>query len=202
MNEVDELCRNLHYGYECAKIDDESSLISLTGDECVPWEKEYQVSTEFDEKLIQDGVIFVGKIDFLMKVKNFKKCKICSVFQKCHFSLFHIVLSRKDCNSKNKRDPCAQQACIVERYFIVQLFNLLLQAGSGHDAMFSHGNGFDVELHCPIKQGIPSERSCCGEYPHRRPFKLFGGNRACCGDRTYSTVALECCSGDILLTSC
>ena len=67
MNEVDELCRNLHYGYECAKIDDESSLISLTGDECVPWEKEYQVSTEFDEKLIQDGVIFVGKIDFLMK---------------------------------------------------------------------------------------------------------------------------------------
>lgn len=161
MNEVDELCRNLHYGYECAKIDHESSLISLTGDECVPWEKEYQVSTEFDEKLI-----------------------------------------RKDCNSKNKRDPCAQQACIVERYFIVQLFNLLLQAGSGHDAMFGHGNGFDVELHCPIKQGIPSERSCCGEYPHRRPFKLFGGNRACCGDRTYSTVALECCSGDILLTSC
>ena len=54
MNEVDQLCRNLHYGYECAKIDEEDSLISLTGEEsCIPWQKDYQVSTEFDEELIQ-----------------------------------------------------------------------------------------------------------------------------------------------------
>ena len=36
--------------------------------------------------------------------------------------------------------------------------------------------------------------SCCGDDIFRYPFATNGGQRACCGTRTYSTELLECCS--------
>lgn len=55
------------------------------------------------------------------------------------------------------------------------------------------------------KEQKPEMDSCCGDDIFRYPFATNGGQRACCGTRTYSTEILECCSQEcrqILSTFC
>merc|ERR1712110_414313 len=98
-----------------------------------------------------------------------------------------------DCNAKNTDDACARAACIVEGKFVMDIFQAFL-GGLQLDQSVKHENGFDVMAMCPTK-GISgeSEKSCCGVYPYRHPFKTFGGNRACCQSKTYDVNILTCC---------
>merc|ERR1712048_823591 len=61
-----------------------------------------------------------------------------------------------------------------------------------------HSNGFDVAASCATKKngGGPSNKACCGNYPDRFPFKTIGGDRQCCGTRTYNALTLKCCDAD------
>merc|ERR1711981_44882 len=36
--------------------------------------------------------------------------------------------------------------------------------------------------------------ACCSSYPNRFPYKLKGGTRDCCVDRTFNTNLMECCT--------
>jgi len=107
------------------------------------------------------------------------------------------------CNSQNAGDSCAINACIVEGKFVADIFQAFF-GGLQLDMSVKHSNGnFDVDTQCPTKSGTgPSEKSCCGFYPYRRPFKTYDGNRACCQTKTYDVNVLTCCPDGKARLSC
>merc|ERR1712048_130344 len=95
-------------------------------------------------------------------------------------------------------DPCKVNVCKTEMGFAVQ-FALENQQSSRDDAAYKHELGFQPLEgdNCPIKENkdtTDSEKSCCGPYPMRFPYKTFDGNRACCNVKTYDVNTLECCA--------
>jgi len=111
---------------------------------------------------------------------------------------------RKSCARSNRFDNCAERSCIVESFFVMQLFRHFL-SGVQFDMSLKHSLGnWDRIEDCPIKVGVDAEKECCGTYPHRFPFKLatLGGARACCGELTYNPDVQECCAGNIIKLVC
>lgn len=113
-----------------------------------------------------------------------------------------------NCDGFNQVNPitnagfCANCACKVEGLFVTRAFNLFI-AGGEIDEQYSQANGFDEKVHCPLQDGIKdSERACCGEHPHRFPYKPLSGERGCCGQQTFDTTLQECCDDDIPRLSC
>jgi len=102
------------------------------------------------------------------------------------------------CAERND-NSCAIRACIVEQTFVTSIFQSFL-FGYSLDPSKKHSStpGF-VEDNCPTKEcpdgpgNCFSEKSCCGDYPARRVFKTHGGQRACCGSKTYDQDIMQCC---------
>lgn len=107
----------------------------------------------------------------------------------------------QECQERNVGNNCAIRACIVENSFVMNIFQTFL-LGNQHSATYLHSNGFDTEANCPTTKGQASEKACCGWYPERRPFKTYGGNRGCCGHKTYEMSVLTCCPGDKVRLAC
>ena len=54
------------------------------------------------------------------------------------------------------------------------------------EQQFKHSNGFEPNSdNCPTQVGIKSEKACCSDYPTRFTYKSYGGDRQCCGNKTY-----------------
>jgi len=117
-----------------------------------------------------------------------------------------------DCSSNGNElevdSQCRIDLCIADGTFTLNLFSLILQSGGisantpPYDPAVTHTNNanfpgaFDPAVECVtngLNGGGRSEKECCGTYPSRYPFKTYGGEKACCGERTYSTLALQCC---------
>lgn len=159
LDELDEICKTLADGYDCAMIDyitdQENGVRRATNyDECIPWEVEYKSALG-------------GHLNQLV--------------DQCY---------------KINKDLCAARACIVEGHFVSTLTFYFISGGAVK-LENKHANGFDPKEMCLGKVGNgESEKSCCGEYPKRFPFKTMEGERGCCGTRTYNTFALECCDSE------
>ena len=166
LDEIDNICKVLSDGYDCAMIDHEEETSGKRGrnaEECVPWAVEYNSG--------------LGGSDA---------------------ELYEV------CFAKNPRNNCAARACIVEGNFISSLTMYFINGGSVQ-LENKVENGFDPTQMCVGRKGVNSkEKSCCGQYPGRFPFKTLGGERSCCGTRTYNTMALECCDGEkgVIKSSC
>jgi len=107
-----------------------------------------------------------------------------------------FMISSKDqilpaCESLNS-DQCQINACASETNFVFQIFGTQFHNAPDHQHK-TDGTGFDAEANCPITHGESGEKSCCGSYPDRFPYKSFSGIRACCGMGTYDTGIQECC---------
>lgn len=148
---IDEMCKVLHDGYECAMRDAEDE-----GTTCVPWEVDYNSAVGGSGQTIQE-----------------------------------------ECSTSNAGSNCAIRACVVEGSFIANLLDAFIN-GNGVNSDNKHANGFEVETGCPVKKsgGGPSNKSCCGAYPDRFPYKTVGGDRQCCGNRTFNSLTLKCCDAD------
>lgn len=106
------------------------------------------------------------------------------------------------CQDENQHSQCSINACIVEAYFVINIFQSFL-AGNQHSEIFLHNNGFDVDVNCPVIHGQASDKECCGEYPFRHPYKTLDGGRACCNSETYLVDGFyECCSNSYLSVAC
>jgi len=105
------------------------------------------------------------------------------------------------CASKNPGNTCAETACIVEGQFTFDFFQNFL-GGAGTDPNLKHANGFfDADTECSYAGGAgQSVKTCCGAYPNRYPYKTFAGQRDCCGQVTYDTSALQCCTNPLDIT--
>ena len=162
---IDEQCRVLQYGYECAIRDGEDE-----GSFCTPWEVAYNSA--------------VGGTGMTIL---------------------------EECTQNNPADTCAIRACTVEGSFIANLLDVFV-AGAETDLAYKHENGFDPDVSCGVGnnrvdafgQGDidPSDISCCGYYPDRKPFNTQHGDRACCFERTYSTLTLNCCPDGRVKANC
>ena len=94
--------------------------------------------------------------------------------------------------------------CVVEGSFTLNLFSIIVSdyVNQGpFDPDLAHqtnvNNGFfDPEYECTtgsLNGAGRSEKECCGTFPNRLPFKVYGGDRACCNGQTYNTNTLMCC---------
>jgi len=106
-----------------------------------------------------------------------------------------------ECDVQNPPDTCAAWTCKVEGWFVQQYF-LYSTSGGLINAANRHENGFDMDVGCPIQTGIISEKSCCGEYPIRFPYKTYGGARDCCQTHTFNTNLFQCCDDGTVKMSC
>jgi hypothetical protein len=145
---IDEMCKVLHEGYECAMRDAEDE-----GSTCVPWEVAYTSAVGGSGLTIAE-----------------------------------------ECANVNSGNNCAIRACTVEGSFMANLLDVFI-SGNGINNDNRHSNGFDQATVCATKKngGGPSNKACCGNYPDRFPFKTVGGDRQCCGSRTYNSLTLKCC---------
>jgi hypothetical protein len=98
----------------------------------------------------------------------------------------------QECDNNNSPNTCAAWTCKVEGWFVQQYF-LYSTAGGIINSAFRHANGFDQDSGCPISTGVQSEKSCCGSYPLRFPFKTYDGARDCCQTHTFNTNLFQCC---------
>jgi hypothetical protein len=148
---IDEMCKVLADGYECAMRDAEDE-----GTTCIPWEVDYTSA--------------VGGTGLTIA---------------------------EECAQSNVDSNCAARACTVEGSFIANLLDAFISGNSINDD-HKHSNGFDIAVGCPVKKsgGGPSNKQCCGNYPDRFPYKTAGGDRQCCGSRTYNSLTLKCCDPD------
>lgn len=109
---------------------------------------------------------------------------------------------RSQCKKVNKKSNCAARACMVENYFVVRTMRLFLH-GVKFDPSLKHSLGlFDPKGDCPLKNGIKSEKECCGSYPLRYPYKHLNGDRGCCGEKTYNTQMMMCCDDGSVKVVC
>merc|ERR1712178_100436 len=99
-----------------------------------------------------------------------------------------------DCNIRNIGNNCAVRACILEGWFITNIFTSIFGA-TQFDVTKKHSDpDFNEEEQCVTTPSTPSEHSCCGMYPFRHEYKTYGGARGCCGAKTYDISILTCCS--------
>merc|ERR1712048_601116 len=111
------------------------------------------------------------------------------------------------CVSMNPTNMCAARACTVETAFVENMLAYLLSGVGIPYETYAHRNGFDssTDAGCPVKKaapGVGASKACCGGYPNRYPFKTLDGDRECCGQRTYQTALLSCCSGNKVKANC
>lgn len=97
---------------------------------------------------------------------------------------------------KHNNEICAQRTCIIESHFILSFFNLAISKDHVFEPFYKHDKGFnpDLEGNCPRVEGRKSEKSCCGIYPVRYPFKTLNGQRQCCKRQTFDVNLRECCN--------
>jgi len=119
---------------------------------------------------------------------------------------------RQDCTTNSNLDlpaeqqQCAIDLCIVEGTFTLTLFALLVsdyvnQNPQPYDPTLAHPTNvnagvFDPAIECvtnTLNGAGRSDKECCGTHPERFEYKTFNGERACCGERTFNTVTLQCC---------
>lgn len=108
----------------------------------------------------------------------------------------------EQCNVRNPDDPCGNRACIVEGWFVTSIFQMFLSGGVMDMEPQHEGGNFDINENCPTHPGQQSEKACCGEYPYRHPFKTYGGQRSCCGSKTYDISVLNCCPNGKVKVNC
>merc|ERR1739848_941707 len=98
-----------------------------------------------------------------------------------------------ECAARNAgADQCANRACQVEGWFVVEVFSMFL-AGQVVDPAMQHANGFDRVQDCPIDTGVKGAKACCGQYPERFSYKTLNGKRHCCVNHSYNADLLTCC---------
>lgn len=102
------------------------------------------------------------------------------------------------CQAVNENE-CQAQACAVEGYFILNLFDLFL-SGQQLDNTLSHQFGyFQPSQECLLNSNNFGESTgdavCCGTYPERAKHQIRQGfsNRECCGRHYIDTSKRTCC---------
>lgn len=104
-----------------------------------------------------------------------------------------------ECEAKNQGNNCAIRACLVESYFVLNIFGAFLSGVNAPKTIYKHENGFNTSMECPTLPAVEYEfeKRCCGVYPKTISPYRHSGNRECCGGlRTYNPNLYQCCDSE------
>jgi len=100
--------------------------------------------------------------------------------------------------------PCQRAICKVEGWFVQQIL-LRIYRDMIFPSLdkFSHMQGFDTNSEC-ITEGleIKPDKSCCGDYPKRFPYRHLDNDRGCCSGKTFNTDLYKCCQDGSVSIAC
>lgn len=166
-SDLDASCKDLHMGYECARMDEEL---------CIAHEVAY---TSILTTLTLTGNNYLEFIQFVPTMEG----KV------------RTDLMEQDCTANNAGDQCAIYACIIEANFVVSayFYTFAAEVNGVDDQNVYHINGFNAETQCVVKGPSGGDKACCGSYPTRFPYGTKNGLRKCCGNKTYDDSILQCC---------
>lgn len=181
-NEIDQLCQVLHQGYECAMLDNDEEAVAQNQANLTPAPFGSKNNAPASSVTSSEPCI-PWEVDYASGNKG----QIDSIVADCAF--------------RNPDSNCAMRSCIVESYFVTNVFQLFFGSNPFDDTL-QHSKGFNPRQDCPVNKGEYSPRSCCGLYPFRHPYKTYDGARACCGHKTYDVAILTCCEDDKVRMSC
>ena len=111
------------------------------------------------------------------------------------------------CLTANNNNYCESRLCMIEGRFLTNLMDLIFEQKIRPNFKdFSLQKGFfEYDLYCQVNSrsiNSDSEKSCCGEYPNRFPFKTYGGQRGCCGNKTFAAEFKICCEDGVPRMTC
>jgi len=176
---LDDMCRSLHQGYECASMD--------LPDTCTPWNVTYNAyphppnpNLDYHSTLEQCAIT------------NSDPCALyaCAVetnFISKFWNEFSFIFGEIDYANNHPNygfDP--HSGCRATST------GSSGSGSSGSSGSTSSGSSGSAGANEPVE-------SCCGEYPYRFPYVSRPLNpRQCCGQHTYNPNVLSCCAGDSL----
>ena len=111
-------------------------------------------------------------------------------------------LIEANCQSVNAGDDCAIQACNVDANFVVTVVAYFMESEVAGEIPQADTNCPEQTI--PIRTGGNGPTACCGSNAARFPYLTNGGQRGCCGSKTYDTAILQCCdeTTSLIATTC
>lgn len=100
------------------------------------------------------------------------------------------------CETGNPGNHCAQQACMIEGYFLQNFFSyFFVPGGVAYDDTLRHETGFDATDMCSSDKPAQDrgQTECCGAIPDRFPYRNLHGTRQCCDGSVFNTSILKSC---------
>lgn len=145
--------------------------------------------------------------------KNLHKCQTCidmdieqgllltNMDGKCEYTTtYSFNLTMETGTPKieclNLDNTCKRAMCECDKRFGYEL----AQAWPTWNAEFKGKDAFDRKEQCRSTGPNNGGRidKCCGVYPYRYPYHSNGGNRQCCGVKTYEVAGpKKCCSDNV-----
>lgn len=190
LNDVDEKCRTLHWGYDCTIIDAVNR-----GDICIPWDVKYKSGWWTSvEQLISS----------CEKLNKGNWCAQQACITEGYFVNEVLVtvldgVTPEFLQGKHDRgfEPSSECHADVSNYDYSSTEGSLVDYDS--EKNMDRVSSFNKVSRQPKVASaelefVEDQRECCGSAPHRRPYKSMNGDRACCGAKTYSTKRFECCA--------
>jgi len=171
---LDAVCRSYHLAGNCVNIDQTSG-----GDFCDIQTHEYNSVTVDDP---YQYIIFESFDPFTTAVDE------------------DLIVAH--CMAANTGDDCAIQACNVDANFVVTVIAYFMESEVLGEIPQSDTTCPEQEI--PVRTGGNGPIACCGGDAARFPYLTNGGQRGCCGGKTYDTAILQCCdeATSLIATTC
>ena len=94
----------------------------------------------------------------------------------------------------DSENSCQRHLCECDRRFAERLSE---EEQNWDISLHSKWSGFDPKANCQRRtfRSVEEDKDmCCGEVPERYPYSSGGGERKCCGSRTYDPLFQDCVS--------
>lgn len=190
VNRVDEICKVMHDGYECATIEE---------DGCVPWDVAYTpiigvvgMQQETPEEIHASCTAINTGTDGVVNTCGAKACAIETYF--LDTLLQHIMFNRVDESFQHVNGFNSETECVALETTIPPYVTPNGDVGApGGNGGFGNGGGHGDGDNSVDFARQPDAKQCCGEYPVIFPYRKLHGARDCCINKTYNTQLLTCC---------
>ena len=192
---VDEICKTLSKGYECAMMDD----LANNGNYCVPYEVQY--NSAFASGMAPFGVTLEMLVEECERqnVAGSCECMTCKIegwFLLSYFtySVYGGLLDSNMMHSNGFDHDANCKTSLPSTSAPKALDTPVLPPTGGNGG----GNPPTSPSGAPIKQ---TPKKCCGEHPKRFSY-METEDHMCCVDSTFNPLLMECCGNGSIQITC
>ena len=186
-DQLDEICKTLHQGYECIIMDHDD-----LGDPCIPWEEEY--NSAFSSGLAPFGLTMANLISECENQNSgVDSCarKVCKVEGWFVLSYFTYSVFGGTINSALQHGNGFDPDATCRNIKVQSATDPFAGQGTPVIPANQNGNGANSAASTPVDLGVTT-RECCATYPVRFPYK-HNNEKQCCDYSTYNPNLQYCC---------